>query len=139
MPKEIRLPAFNFLGYNIQQINLKRIGNENIEELKINITSAKYDEDKNIYSLVLTLSIEFNNSKGSFIEMLGGFKVNDKNILKNRDSINSIFSASIYPYLRTVFHNITSDERPSLTLPTLDLRNVDLQKGISLKPNFQSE
>ncbi|MFO7969193.1 MAG: hypothetical protein R6U15_03660, partial [Candidatus Izemoplasmatales bacterium] len=85
------------------------------------------------------LSIEFNNSKGSFIELLGGFKVNDEAILKNRDAINSIFSASIYPYLRTVFQNITSDERPSLMLPTLDLRNVDLRNGVSLKPNIQSE
>lgn len=139
MSKEIRLPAFNFLGYNIQQIKLKRIGNENVEEIKINITSAKYDELKKIYSLVLTLSIDFNDSKGSLIEILGGFKVNDENILNNRDAINSIFSASIYPYLRTVFQNITSDDRPSLMLPTLDLRNVDLRNGVSLKPNIQSE
>ena len=139
MPKEIKLQAFNFLGYNIQQIKLKRIGNENIEEIKINITSAKFDKDKKIYSLLLNLSIEFNNSKGFFIELLGGFKVNDEAILKNRDAINSIFSASIYPYLRTVFQNITSDERPSLMLPTLDLRNVDLRNGVSLKPNIQSE
>mgnify|MGYP000168039181 CR=1 FL=1 len=139
MPKEIKLPAFNFLGFNIQQINLKRIGNETLEEIKINIPSAKYDENKKIYSLVLTLSIDFQNSKGSLIEILGGFKVNDEKILNNRDAINSIFSASLYPYLRTVFHNITSDDRLSLMLPTLDLRNVDLRNGISLKPNIQNK
>ena len=139
MSKEIKIPAFNFLGYHIQRINLKRIGNETIEAMKILITSTQYDDIEKIYSLVLTLTIDFNTSKESIIEILGGFKINDETILKENNAINAIFSASIYPYLRTVFQNITSDDRPSLMLPTLDLRNVDLRNGVSLKPNVKHE
>lgn len=139
MSKEIKLPAFSFLGYNIQNINLKRIENEKLEEIRINIASAKYDEKSKVYSLVLTLSVDFTNSKGSVIEILGGFKINDAECLSNNDAINSIFSATIYPYLRTVFQNITSDDRPSIMLPTIDLRCINLKSGLSLKPDLPKE
>ncbi|MDY0278745.1 MAG: hypothetical protein RBQ97_11750 [Acholeplasma sp.] len=135
MSEEFKLPAFNFLGYNIQQIILKRLGNEQIEEIKIAITSAKYDENHKIYSLVINLNIDFTNSKNSLIEILGGFKINDESILDNQDAINSIFAASLFPYIRTTLQLITSDDRPNIVIPTLDLRYLNLTNGISIKPN----
>jgi len=133
MSKDIRLPAFDFLGYDIQEIRFKRIGNEELEELNINISSTKYDEDHQVYSIELRLSIDFANSKNSMIRILGGFKINDQEILEDKAAIHAVFSASIYPYLRTVFHNMIHDGRQAYILPTLDLRNLDLKNGISLK------
>lgn len=137
MSEEFKLPAFNFLGYNIQQIVLKRLGSEEIDEIKINITSTKYDDKQKIYSLVMNLIIDFTNSKNSSIEILGGFKINDESILNNKDAINSIFAASLFPYIRTTLQLITSDDRPNVMIPTLDLRYLNLTNGISIKPNKQ--
>lgn len=137
MSEELKLPAFNFLGYNIQQINLKRLGDEEVEEIKISITSTKYDDKHKIYSLVMNLIMDFTNSKNSEIEILGGFKINDETILNNRDEINSIFAASLFPYIRTTLQFITSDDRPNIMIPTLDLRYLNLTNGISIKPNKQ--
>jgi preprotein translocase subunit SecB len=139
MSTEFKSPAFIFLGYNIQQVNFKRVGNEVIKEIRLSISSAKYDEDRNIYSLVLTVQIDFSESKNSFIEVLGGFKIYDEKIIGNRDFINSIFAASLYPYLRTILHNITTDDRGPIMLPTIDLRNLNMKNGISIKPNKQQE
>lgn len=139
MDEEIRRPAFHFLGYNIQKVDFERVGNEEVEEIRIGIANADYNEDDRIYSLVLTLQIDFSKSKKSTVNILGGFKINDTGIIKNKDSINSIFAASLYPYLRTVLHNLTSDDRRSIMLPTIDLRNINLEKGMSIKPKRSKE
>lgn len=134
MEKDIKKPAFHFLGYHIQKVNFQRLGNETVEEIKISISNAHYNEETKVYSLVLKTQIDFTESKGSKIEVLGGFKVNDSSILKNKNTINSIFSASLYPYLRTVVQNLTSDDRSFVMLPTIDHRNIDLKNGMSIKP-----
>ena len=133
MDKKNKIPVFNMLGYNIQSVNYKRIGNELLDEIRINILSKKYDEDTKIYSLVLGLEIDFENSKGNKIELLRGFKINDDKILEEENNIVSIFSASLFPYLRNTLQNLTSDNRVSINIPTIDLRYLDLAHGISLK------
>lgn len=135
MSGEFKLPPFIFLGYHLQQIIMKRIGKEEVEEIKLSITSAKYDKEKRIYSIVINTQVDFTESKNSLIEVLGGFKINDEEVLHNTDSIHSIFAATLYPYIRTALQTITTDDRPAIVLPTIDLRNLNLSNGISLKPN----
>ncbi len=133
MSGQKRTPIFDLLGYNIQVINFSRIENEVVEQIRITIKSSNYDSGNMTYSLVLSLKIDFQNSKDNYIEMLGGFKINDVSILENENQIVSIFSASLYPFMRSLVINLTSDSRAPLVLPTVDLRMIDLAHGVSLE------
>lgn len=123
------------LGYNIQNVKLSRIGNEEITKIDIKLLSKEYDEKTSVYSLVLCAEFDFETSKMNKIEILSGFLINDKSILEGNEHIVSIFAASIFPYLRQALISLTSDARKPVVIPTLDLRYLDIGRGITLHQN----
>lgn len=130
MSQHGNLPFFNFLGYNIQKINYERIGDDEISELEISISSSSYDKDSNIYLLTLDIALNFKTSKNNIIRVLGAFKINEIGVLENENNIRSIFSATLYPFVRNLIYTISSDDRTPLMLPAVDLRHIDVSKKI---------
>jgi len=133
MEKLNKLPPFNLLGYNIQTIVFKRIGEEKLEKINLNIESKEFDKKSKVYSLLLCLKFDLSNSKENEIKIIGGFKINEEKILEKENNIVSIFAASLFPYIRSTIHNLSSDDREPLNLPVIDLRFLDLSHGVSLE------
>lgn len=125
-------PFFNFLGYNIQKINYQRLGDEQVSEMKVFSPSSNYNKKTKIYSVVLEVQIDFNNSKNNSFQILGGFKINNEEIFDQNVNVLSILSASLFPFLRTLVYNTSLDDREPIKLPTIDLRYLDVNKGISI-------
>lgn len=135
MSKTTNLPPFVFLGQQIQKVKFDRLGNEKIDEIRIKVASANFNEAKKIYSVILIAEIDFENSKGNIFQLLGGFQINDLNVLSNENMAVSMFSASLYPYLRSLILNVTADERRAIKLPSVDLRLLDLSRSLVFKVN----
>lgn len=133
-------PPFMFLGYHIQSIDYKRIDNEELVELRVIVNSKEYNKDKRIYSLTMSIEIDFESNKKNTITFLGGFEINDETILKD-ENLNpvSIFASSLFPFMRNSLYNITLDDRESVKLPTLDFRYIDTDFAIVLSKEKNSK
>lgn len=133
MEKHTTLPPFNMLGYNIQSVVFKRLGEEKLKKINISIVSKQYEKNTKVYSLQISMKFDLDKSKENEIVILGGFKINDEKILEKEDNIISIFAASLFPYIRSMVQSLSSDERDPIKIPTLDLRYLDLSHGVSLE------
>lgn len=131
-----RKPSFMMLGYNLQKVNFTRINNDSLEQINVFIQSKEYNNDSNIYSIVLGVELNFKRSKNNRFEFLAGFEINDKQLIED-NNINeiSIFCASLFPFVRTHIANLTSDSRHPIILPTIDLRYIDVEKTLTLDIN----
>lgn len=131
--KSTNFLPFMFLGYHIQNINYKRIADEEIVELRVIVNSKEYNKEARIYSLTMSIEIDFESNKKNTITFLGGFEINDENILKDKNSNPvGIFASSLFPFMRNTLYNITLDDRESVKLPTLDFRFIDINTAIVL-------
>lgn len=65
--------------------------------------------------------------KNNSIEILGGFLINNSEALSDKN-VNGIFSASLYPFVRSIAQSITGDDRRPIILPTIDFRYIDTNK-----------
>lgn len=135
MENKSQTTVFNFLGYHTQKIQYQRIGEEQPLQIKLSVSHKNYNKKEKIYSLTLKLEIDFEVSKNNTIELLGGFQINDEKILEDENNLISIFSATLFPFVRTTVNNISFDDRPPVRLPILDLRYLNLEKSIIAKKN----
>lgn len=129
--REQQIPDFLFLGYHIRNINFNRIAHEDVAELRIKVNSKEYNQETKIFSLTMSLEIDFETSKNNVITLLGGFEINNEELINGKNiNVVSIFAASLYPFLRNSVYNITFDDREPIKMPTLDFRYIDTNRAI---------
>lgn len=126
-------PGFSFLGYETKEIVYKRDLNEELEQIRISVLHKEFNESSNIYSLLLEVRLSFPRSKDNYVRMLGGFSITDKTLLERKDiNIVSIFAATLFPFMRTLIHQLSLDDRGAIKLPIVDLRQIDVNEQIVL-------
>ncbi len=127
-------PPFSFVGYHLEKINYCRIGDESIKQLDFSVSNFNFDTKNGFLVLDLLLKLTFENSESEFT-FSAGYEINT-NIIKNDEEINNMLpfvTSSVFPFIRTQVHSITNDSREPIYIPTLDLRGIEVTKGITLK------
>ena len=130
-------PAFSFVGYHLEKIDYIRNENEQANEILFSIESTNYDSEHKFLVIESKLEIKFETSTSTFI-FTSGYNINTK-ILTSEEEIEKslpFLMSSVFPYIRTQIHNITSDSRDPIIIPTLDLRGISVRDGISLKKKY---
>lgn len=124
--------VYNFLGFSINEI---RYINERKSNSYINISIVKdnYNEELSQYTQLIKVASDFSSRESIFIFQTD-FKINDEKWFESLDKKmkKSVFFSISFPFIREKIFSITSDTNPGLFMPTLDIRNVDLNKEIKL-------
>ena len=129
----INMPVYSFLGFNLLKCNYNRLGKEKLTNFSLKLKGYDYDENMKIYSIGLKVILQFGKDEYSTFLFNAGFKINDdawKNAMKDKD-LNQLFTSVVFPFLRKMISDITDDSRGSFIIPIIDLRNVDLDKGVT--------
>jgi len=125
-------PVYNFLGYQMVLVDYKRVKNTNIEKFSIKTYDRKFDEKINCFSFNVQLELKYSEEEASKFIFSVGFRINDlewKKQIKEEGIIESIFFATVFPYIREKIYSVTNDSRGAFNIPIIDLRNAKLNQG----------
>jgi len=128
-------PVYEFLGYKVNQIILNRTSNSPLDRLIINIPAFNYNKITTIHEIQIDLKFNFMVKAESIAKISAFFRINDYKWYEsiNVEQINSLFFSVTFPFIRKYISDITDDIRGQILIPTLDLRNADMKKGLTLK------
>ena len=128
------LPVYDFLGINLLEANYSRLRPGKVESFAIRIPNHNYDSFKKIYviGILVVLNFENDSKKESTLSFTAGFKINDEEWMKSIDNkqFNSLLLSIAFPYVRKMVNDITDDSRGEFIMPIIDLRSIDLEKGV---------
>ena len=127
------IPVYQFIGYRLLKANFNRIQEGNIDYITIrNIQSELKNE--NTFILIVEILIKYENNESSTFVFDSCFKINDIKWFNELDGnlVNNLFISVIFPYIRQKIYEVTNDSRGGLQIPIVDLRNIDLTKGLKL-------
>ena len=126
------LPVYNFLGYKTVNIDYKNNGEDSNNFVAISCSGKMSEND--MYLLDINVSADFIKDNVSKFCFESAFKINDMewfNKLTEQQK-QSVFFSIVFPFIREKLFAITSDVRQGLFIPTLDLKTMDVSKGIKL-------
>ncbi len=129
-------PVYDFLGYELNKCILNR-NSAIANQIVVKAQKSSFDEVSRIYTLNVNVLIYFGSNEESKLEFSVKFMINDiswYNSIK-QENLTSLFMSTSFPYVRQMVNSITNDTRGPVVIPTLDLRGIDLEKGIVLKKN----
>ena len=126
-------PVYQYLGFKLIEASYYR------EDRDLDWFSVKVLEGKltnNTYNLVIQIQLKFDNLETvSHFLFQSGFIINNMNWFEqlSAEQLNSIFTSVTFPYFREKIYSFTNDNRGSIELPIIDLRDIDLTKGLVLQ------
>jgi preprotein translocase subunit SecB len=125
------IPVYEFLGYKLIKANYTRDKDTDVQSFSIKTYNRQYDNEKKIFSFLIQFILQYKDTDISEFIFVSAFKINDLDWKNNfNDNIlESLFMTVTFPYIRQKITSITDDSRKSLTLPIIDLRNIDLTQG----------
>ena len=129
----LNMPVYSFLGFNLLKCDFTRISKETVSKFSLKLKGNEYDEDKRIYSIGIQVILKYGKDEQSNFLFNAGFKINDdewKRSMKDKE-LNQLFLSVVFPFVRKMISDITDDSRGSFIIPIIDLRNIDLDKGLS--------
>jgi hypothetical protein len=133
-------PIYEIVGYQLLNVTYNRFKNGIPEFFRLQLLPSTYDESSQTYIINPILDIKFKECDISRFTYSAAFKINDvewKNKTENMQ-LNSLFLASIFPYIRSSIHHFTDDYRGAVNLPVIDLRMANLEKGIVFEPHLST-
>ncbi len=134
--EETTLPVYSFLGYRLLEVKYNRILDGDMESFTLSILDFTLSEDS-IYVITFSLKLKFENNEESEFIFNAGFEINDTNWYEsiNENQIQSIFIATVFPYIRQKVNVLTDDYRGGVVIPIIDLKNKDISNGITYTKN----
>ncbi len=128
---QVNKPVYFFLGFRLLETTFKRTSNESIKSFGIKIIDSKFDETTGIHVLTTQFSMIINKEDESTFIFNSGYQINDYKWYKNMDKaqIDALFFSVVFPYIREKIYSLTNDNRGSLDIPIIDLRNANLTEG----------
>ncbi|VEU79994.1 hypothetical protein [Haploplasma axanthum] len=127
-------PVYDLIAINLIKVNYNRDEDTQPEFFKI---SAKHSQKNLIETIFITIDLKFENQDVSSFVFKGEFKINDESWrekINNEQALHLFFSVS-FPFVRSMINSITDDSRGSIMIPIIDLRGINLEKGIIYTAN----
>lgn len=135
MKKMNSIPVYSFIGYRNLESHYHHKNDGEVEEFGIKVEDSTFEND--IHVMTLLFHLKYVGEEMSTFVFNAGFAINDLDWYDQvpKSNLNSIFLAVVFPYIRQKIQSFTDDYRGCVNIPTIDLRNVDLSKGITFKRN----
>ena len=133
-------PAFTFVGYHLESLKYVRKDEEEVSEILFSILGTNFDSEKRFFLIDSKLELKFETTTSEFI-FSSGYQINPKFLINEEEIEKALpfMMSSVFPYIRTHVQNVTSDSRGPIVIPTIDLRGINVQNGISLKKRNTSK
>ena len=139
--KETKDPSsiYDFLGYRLLKADYTRRSFKGLEYFQIKTLNPKYDNS--IYSFQILVIIKYDGSAESSLLFDAGFDIKDvkwKESVGDDSKLMAVLFSIVFPFIRVKIQQITDDSRESIAIPVIDLRFVDMTKGVtfSRKPKL---
>jgi hypothetical protein len=131
---------YDFLGYKLLKADVHREQDGGVELFSIRVVQGILDEKTNIFSLDVTFSFKYLNNSPSHLFFRGAYRINNHEWYQSQNELQRIhtFFQILFPYMRTMAEQFTDDIRGWLVVPIIDLSQVNLQVGITFKPNLKN-
>lgn len=128
---------YQFLGYKLLQASYNRDLDTPIEKFSLKMEKTEYLEQEQIYNCLILVNIQFKDCKPSSFMFLTGYKILNTDAFFNLDGLNqkSLLFSIAFPFIREKVNNICNDSRDGFIMPILDLRNVNIEEGITFINN----
>ena len=127
---------YEFRGYRILKIDYLRLKDQPMSSFTIGVKKNLWDPKTGIYELVSELELYFGEEKSVVVFSIG-YKIIDiewLELMAEQTIVNELFRTG-FPYVSQKIQTITSDFRPGIILPVLDLKKFDFTKKIVFNLN----
>lgn len=127
-----------FLGFDLRKIQFEKNQVEELEEIRISISTFNFDQDADIVTIAIYIELDYEVSKNNHVLYSAGFKILDEDIkqeLDNKKMQNgyvSLFSRTVFPFIRESLMSITKDTGNPVLLPTINCLDINLDKTLIL-------
>lgn len=129
---------YKFLGYDLRKIQFEKNQTEELEEIRISVTTYNFDHKTNIVTIAIYIEIDYENSKGNHLIYSAGFEILDENLKQELDNNKlkndfvSLFLRTVFPFIRESLMSITKDTGNPVLLPTINCLDINLDKTLVL-------
>ncbi|MDO9630189.1 MAG: hypothetical protein Q7I99_09860 [Acholeplasmataceae bacterium] len=127
------IPVYDFISFNVKSFVFHRDNNGSPESFSVKISNHDFDPIKQTYTLNIDFDISFAKNPTSKLNIIAYFKINDLDWMSSihENQLDSTLFASVFPFIRNYVIQLTNDSRGVITIPIIDLRFSDLNKGIT--------
>lgn len=134
-------PVYEIINYQLVNVVYNRLSNGFPETMKLFLKASDFNEEQQIYTIYPVLEIKFKESEPSIFQFQSSYRINQIEWMNsiNRNQLDAILFASIFPFIRSTVHHITDDYRGAINLPIMDLRMVNFQTGITFNITNKNE
>ena len=125
------MPVYDFNGYYLKRMTCVNDINYNNTYISIKVDGKM---TRNIYTMTITIKTDFDLENESSFIFEAIFKINDLdwyNHLSEREQM-MVLSSVAFPFIRERVYVMTTDLKPGLLIPMLDLKSFDVTKEIRL-------
>ena len=125
------MPVYDFNGYYLKRMTYVNDINYNNTYISIKVDGKM---TRNIYTMTITIKTDFDLENESSFIFEAIFKINDLdwyNHLSEREQM-MVLSSVAFPFIRERVYVMTTDLKPGLLIPMLDLKSFDVTKEIRL-------
>lgn len=129
--------VYDFLGYRVRQVSYSVHDNYYPVSIKISIPQSMFDQKTHDFQfLIFVEGKDANGDSNLFLAFQSFFIINDQkwydSLKKNNVSLESILFPVVFPFIRQKLMTALEDTNYSPVIPIVDLRGIDLKKGIEI-------
>ena len=128
------MPVYDFKGYYLKKMKCVNAINYDNTYISIKVDGKLINR---IYTMIIEIRTDFDPKEESSFVFETVFKINDivwYNKLSEREQ-KMVLSSVAFPFIRERIYVITTDIKPGLLIPMLDLKTFDVTKEIRVVKN----
>lgn len=130
------ISKYDFRGYRLLKSTYSRVKDSPINSFTILCQKGIYNEENKIYEIISEITMTFGDEVNVFV-FSAGFKINDLEwleVMAEQTVVNELFGV-VFPFFREKIFAFTSDFRPGVILPVLNLKDLDITKKVVFNLN----
>ena len=130
------MTTYDFRGFRLLKANYSRIKDKPFNSFSLYVQKGIYSEETKIYEIIAEVTMTFGDETNAFA-FSAGYKINDTEwleVMAEQTILNELFRV-VFPFLREKLFAYTSDFRPGIMLPIINLNDFDVTKKIVFNLN----
>ena len=130
------MSKYDFRGYRLLKSNYSRLKDAAVTSFTLLSQKGVYSAENQIFEIISEITVTFGDELNVFV-FSAGFKINDSEwleVMAEQTVVNELFRC-VFPFFREKVFNFTSDFRPGILLPVINLTDIDVTKKVIFNLN----
>ena len=130
------IAKFDFRGFRLLKSTYSRVKDSPFTSFSLLAQKGIYNEENKIFEIITEVTLTFGEELNVFV-FSAGFKINDLEwleIMAEQTVVNELFTV-VFPFFREKIFAFTSDFRPGVMIPVINLSALDITKKVVFNLN----